>query len=138
LSSAEPAAGSVSKIECLATVPGRGVAKVSLFRHLAPLTVNALLRVFPIDSRVNVQPSLVALFTTMRVGVEKGRASFVRGDIAFLPSGGLVCFFLKDSRSDLPLNPIGKVDEGLAVLDGVRPGDTVRLASVGASLPPSL
>ncbi len=134
MSSAETPAGSVSKVECVATVPGRGVARVSLFRHLAPLTVNALLRVFPIDSRVNVQPSFVAMFTDMRVGVEKGRASFVRGDVAFLPSGGLVCFFLKDSRSDMPLNPIGKVEEGMSILDGVRRGDTVRLGGIAVSL----
>ncbi|MDA4124165.1 MAG: hypothetical protein OK438_01750 [Thaumarchaeota archaeon] len=137
MSSPEAPAASVSKVECLATVPGRGVAKVSLFKHLAPLTVNALLRVFPIDSRVNVQPSLVALFTPMRVGVEKGRTSYSRGDVAFLPSGGLVCFFLKDSRSEMPLNPIGKVEDGLSALEGVKRGDTVRLEAVAASLQPS-
>lgn len=86
------------------------------------------------DSRVNVQPTMVCLFTTIRIGVEKARTSFVRGDIAFLPSGGLVCFFLKDSKSDRPLNPLGKVDEGIPVFDGVKQGDTVRLMA-GAQTP---
>ncbi len=138
MSSAEATPGSVSKVECIAAVRGKGEAKFSLFRHLAPLTVNALLRSFPVDSRVNVQPTMVCVFTKMRVGVEKGRTAFSRGDIAFLPSGGLVCFFLKDSRSERPLNPLGKVDEGITVFDEVKRGDTVRLAPISSVPQPSI
>jgi hypothetical protein len=121
-------AGSVSKVDCLASVRGKGTAKVSLFRHLAPLTVNAILRSLPIDSRVSVQPAMVCLFTDLRVGVEKPRTQFVRGDVAFLASGSLVCMFIRDAQSDRPLNPLGKVEEGLEVFDATRAGDVVRLA----------
>ncbi len=122
------AAGSVSKVECTASFGGKGEARILLFRHLAPLTVNAILRVLPVDSRVNVQPAMLCLFTALRVGVEKPRTSFVSGDVAFLTSGGLFCVFLKEARSDRPLNPLGKVEEGLALFEEARPGDTVRLA----------
>lgn len=122
-----PAAGSVSKIECLATVNGKAQGSISLFRHLAPLTVNAVLRALPFDSRVSLQASTVCLITQLRVGVEKPRTRFVRGDVAFLPSGGLVCVFLGDARSDRPLNPLGKVEKGLEVFDAIRPGDAVSL-----------
>lgn len=125
----EPEAGSVSKIECLASIRGRGEARVALFRHLAPLTVNALLRMMPFDSRVTIQPSLACLFAELRVGVEKPRAQFTRGEIAFLPSGGLLCVFLGEARSDRPLNPVGKVEEGLEQFEGLRPGDVVRLST---------
>jgi hypothetical protein len=121
-------AGSVSKVECLASVRGKGTAKVSIFRHLAPLTVNAVLRILPFDSRVSVQPAMVCLFTDLRVGVEKPRTQFVRGDVAFLPSGGLVCMFIRDAQSERPLNPLGKIDEGLEVLEATKAGDVVRLA----------
>ena len=122
-----PAAGSVSKIECLATVNGKAQGSISLFRHLAPLTVNAVLRALPFDSRVSLQASTVCLITQLRVGVEKPRTRFVRGDVAFLPSGGLVCVFLGDARSDRPLNPLGKQEKGLEVFDAIRPGDAVSL-----------
>ena len=122
-----PAAGSVSKIELMAAIGGRGTAKLSLFRHLAPLTVNSLLRTLPFDSRVSVQPAMVSLFTQLRVGVEKPRAQFVRGDVALLPSGGLVCVFLGVAKSDRPLNPLGKVELGIDLFDAIRPGDVVRL-----------
>jgi len=123
------AAGSVSKVDCTASFRGRGEAKVALFRHLAPLTVNALLRAMPLDSRVNLQPPLACFFAELKVGVEKPRVQYARGEVAFLPSGGLLCVFLGDAKSDRPLNPVGKVEEGLELFDGLRPGDVVRLTS---------
>ena len=126
-SQAAPTAGSVSKVEVLASVNGKSQGTISLFRHLAPLTVNAVLRTLPSDSRVTLQPAMVCLFTQLRVGVEKPRVQFDRGDVAFLPSGGLICIFLGDAKSDRPLNPIGKVEQGIEAFDAIRPGDVVSL-----------
>lgn len=130
-SQAAPAAGSVSKVECVASVGGKGEARLSFYRHLAPLTVNSILRTLPLASRVSLQPAMVCLFTQLRVGVEKPRVQFVRGDVAFLPSGGLICVFLGGARSDRPLNPVGKAEAGLEVFDSVKPGDVVRLELAG-------
>ena len=125
----EPSAGSVSKVECIASFRGKGEARISLFRHLAPLTVNALLRAMPFDSRVTIQPPLASLFAELRVGVEKPRGQYARGDVAFLPSGGLLCIFLGDARSDRPLNPVGKVEVGLELFEALKPGDVVHMSS---------
>lgn len=124
-------AGSVSRIECLALIRGRGEAKVAFYRHLAPLTVDAILHVLPMDSRVSVNSAVTSLFTPVQVGVEKPRLVFERGDVAFLAGGGLLCVFLKGAKSDRPLNPVGKVESGMEVFDSVRPGDVVRLGLVG-------
>lgn len=126
--STEPLAGSVSRVDCVASFVGSGRAKVSLYRHLSPLSVNAIMRILPVDSRVNVQPGMRCFFTSLQVGVEKPRTSFVRGDIALLASGGLICVFVQEAKSDRPLNPLGKVDEGLELFDVMRPGDSVRLS----------
>lgn len=112
----------------MATIGGQGEARLALYRHLAPLTVNAVLRSLPSDSRMTRQPALVCLFTQLRVGVEKPRAQFARGDVAFLASGGLICVFLGDAKSDRPLNPLGKVESGLEKFDAARPGDVVRIS----------
>lgn len=72
---------------------------------------------------------MACLFTDLRIGVEKPRVQFSRGDVAFLASGGLICFFLGDARSDRPLNPIGKVEEGLGLFDSMRPGEVVHLSA---------
>ena len=127
-----PTAGSVSKVEVMASISGRGQGTISLFRHLAPVTVNALLRSLPSDSRVTLQPAMVCLFTQLRVGVEKPRAQFSRGDVAFLPSGGLICVFLGEAKSDRPLNPVGKVELGMEAFDSIRPGDVVSLKQAPA------
>ncbi len=123
------AAGSVSRIAYKAQVRGKGEAVVSIYRHLAPLTVNALAREMPLDSRVNVQPAMVCIFTPIRIGVEKARSRFERGDVAFMASSGLLCFFLTSVVSDRPLNPVGKVDSGVEVFDAVKPGDVVKMSA---------
>ncbi len=124
----ETAAGSVSRVVCSASVRGKGEATVSFYRHLAPLTVNAFLRTLPFDSRVNIQPAMVSLFTELRVGVEKPRLQFSKGDVAFLASGSLICIFIGDARSERPLNPLGKVEEGLQVFESAKLGDVVRIS----------
>jgi len=126
-----PAAGSVSKVECTAIVRGKGKGTLAFYRHLAPVTVNAILRSLPSDSRVNLQPSMICLFTDLRVGVEKPRTQFGRGDVAYLPSGGLVCVFLGITKSDRPLNLVGKVESGIEVFDSIARGDVVHLALAG-------
>ncbi len=118
---------SVSRIRCAASVRGKGTAEIVLYRHMAPLTVNALMRVLPIQSRANVQEAMVCMFTAVRVGVEKSRTTFARGEIAFLPSNALICLFVKDVESDRPLNPIGKVDDGMKLFDSVRLGDVIEI-----------
>jgi hypothetical protein len=127
-----PSAGSVSKVECLISVAARGEGKLSLYRHMAPLTVNSILRSLPLASRVTLQPAMVCLFTQLKVGVEKPRTRFSRGDVAFLASAGLICIFLGDASSDRPLNPIGRVDTGLEPFDGIRPGDVVGISLAGS------
>jgi len=128
MTQAEPAGpGSVSRVPCTVKLSGKGEVKISLYRHLAPLTVNAILRVLPMDSRVNVQPATACLFSSVRVGVEKPKLAFERGDVAFLASGALLCFFLRSARAEHPLNPIGRVDEGLELLDSLRAGDVARV-----------
>ncbi len=98
---------------------------------MAPLTVNAITRLLPIESRVNVQSqAMVCLFTSVRVGVEKARTKYTRGEVAFLPSGALICVFARDVQSERPLNPIGRVERGIDVFDGMRSGDVVRLTLV--------
>jgi hypothetical protein len=36
--------------------------------------------------------------------------------------------FIRDAQSERPLNPLGKIDEGLEVFEATKAGDVVRLA----------
>ena len=75
---------SVSKVECAATIRGKGKFTLGLYRHLAPITVTALLDEFPIASRASIAPGMVTLLTPIKIGVEKQRLEFSKGDAAFL------------------------------------------------------
>jgi uncharacterized protein len=119
---------SVSKIECSATVRGKGSFTLGLYRHLAPVTVTALLDEFPLSSRATIYPGMITLTTKIKTGVEKQRMEFAKGDVAFLAATGSICVFLKNAKSERPLNPIGKVEAGMDILESATPGDVVQIS----------
>jgi uncharacterized protein len=123
---------SVSKIECAATVRGKGKFTLGLYRHLAPVTVTAILGELPLASRAMVSPGMITLMTKLKTGVEKQRMEFSRGDVAFLAATGSICIFLRNVKSERPLNPVGKVEEGLEVLEQASAGDVVQISGVAA------
>ena len=44
-----------------------------------------------------MQAAMDCIFNQLRGLVEKPRDQFSRGDVAFLPSGGLICVFLGEA-----------------------------------------
>jgi len=123
---------SVSKIECAATVRGKGGFTLGLYRHLAPVTVTALLDEFPTAARATIYPGMVLLSTKVKTGVEKQRMEFSKGDVAFLAATGSICIFLKNAKSERPLNPVGKIEAGLEVLESATAGDVVQISSASS------
>ena len=125
---------SVSKVECKAVIRGKGEVKFDIFKHLAPVTVSAILRELPINAHVTMYPkAMICLLTGIKAGVEKQRFEFAKGDIAFLPANGSLCFFLANAKSQSPLNPIGKLETDIGVLSGLSAGDTMEIFSFGKS-----
>lgn len=119
---------SVSKVECRASVRGKGKFNLELYRHLAPITVSAILDALPLVSRVTVYPgAMVTMLTNVRVGSEKARAEFARGDVAFLPANGSLCIFIASAKSARPLNPVGKIESGLESVEGSSVGDVIEI-----------
>jgi len=126
---------SVSKVECGASVRGKGKFTLGLYRHLAPVTVTALLDEFPVSARAMTYPgAMITLLTKIKIGVEKQRLEFSKGDVAFLAANGSICIFLANAKSQRPLNPIGKVEEGIELLQKVIPGDVVEIYAATASV----
>lgn len=120
---------SVSKVDCVATVRGKGKLTIGLYRHLAPITVAAILEELPIASRAMVQPgAMVTILTKLKIGVEKQRTEFGKGDVAFLAANGSICIFLANAQSQRPLNPVGKVEEGFESIQAVTAGDVIQIA----------
>ncbi len=129
---------SVSRVECKVTVRGKGEFVVELYKHLAPITVNAIMRVLPMSSRVTVYPrAMVCVLTGIKTGVEKQRFEFSKGEIAFLAANGSICFFTANVKSASPLNPVGKLQANNEVLEKLTAGDVMAISQaldIGAQI----
>lgn len=118
---------SVSEIKATAEIRGKGKANLSFYRHLSPLTINALMRSLPIESRIFLQGPILNIFTNIKVGLEKPKTKYKGGDVAFLPLSSLLCIFLEETESSRPLNSVGKVKSGLDLLKNAKAGDVIIL-----------
>lgn len=106
---------------------GGSRASALLKRHLAPRTVGELLRALPVGGNLHSMPGGVCVGTRVAGALERPKKSFRRGEVAFSPPGGTVCFFLKDASPGRPMTPLGVVESGIDVLDSAESGGPVRL-----------
>ncbi len=128
-------AGSVSRVRLAAEVLGKGssaiaTAECELVRHLAPLTTSALLKGLPVQDRVHrLEDKFVYIETGLVIGAEKSRTRFKRGDLAFLPSNGAICFIVKDCMTQA-MNLVGKVVNNIENIEGVQAGDVIAVRRI--------
>jgi hypothetical protein len=116
-------AGSVSKIEVILEIKGKSQLKCELKRHLAPKTVGTIMRSLPIVGNAHMMGNSFAYVETkINVGSERQRNQFKKGDIAFMPLSGSVCFFLNDSESKA-MTPIGNITSDIDALKELKVGD---------------
>ena len=86
------------------------------------------MRSLPLDGNSHLLGKSIVYFeTSVDSGIERSRSHFKKGDVAFLPSTGSICFFVSDVESIKTMTPIGKFDDGLDELKNVKPGDVLRL-----------
>ncbi|MGQ9719322.1 MAG: cyclophilin-like family protein [Nitrososphaerales archaeon] len=117
---------SMSRLNIAIEVYGKGRAEGEVFRHLAPMTMNSLLRNVPLQGRViRFRDQFVYVTSGIIVGVEKARKRFQKGEIGFISSNGALCFFLKDCDVAMPINLLGKITFGLDILVKAGAGDVV-------------
>ena len=93
--------GSVSKSTLILEIKGKFKLTCDLKRHLSPRTVGFILRALPIDGNAHrLGESIVYLETSIDSGIERSRREFKKGDVAFLPASGSICFFTKNNDSN--------------------------------------
>ena len=72
--------------------------------------------------------SVVYFETEINSGVERKRTDFKKGDIAFLPTAGSICFYLDDIFSGKQMTTIGRMTDGVDKLKTVKPSDVLSLS----------
>ena len=72
--------------------------------------------------------SVVYFETKINSGVERKRTDFKKGDIAFLPTEGSICFYLDDVFAGKQMTIIGKMTDDADKLKTVKPNDVLSLS----------
>ena len=121
---------SVSVIDIFLEIKGKAKISCQLKRHLSPRTVGLITRSMPISNNVHrMNKSVVYINTNINSGMERKKTDFKKGDIAYFPTGGSICFFLNDVLDGQPMTPIGKLLSNVENLEDVKTGDVLRLYS---------
>jgi len=121
--------GTVSKIDVVLEVNGRERIKCQLKRHLSPITVGLITRMLPLEGNVHQMGRSIMYFETgINSGIERKRTDFKKGDIAFLPTEGSICFYMDDISDGKPMTIIGKIIDDIERLSGIKSGDTLSLS----------
>ena len=121
--------GTVSKIDVILEVNGRERIKCQLKRHLSPMTVGLITRMLPLEGNVHQMGRSIIYFETgINSGIERKRTDFKKGDIAFLPTEGSICFYMDDISDGKPMTIIGKIIDGIDKLGERKSSDVLLLS----------
>ena len=105
-------------------VQGKEKIRCDLKRHLSPRTVGTIMRSLPLEGNAHqLGQSILYFETSIDSGIERAKSEFKKGDVAFLPSSGSICFFINDVSSTKTMTPIGKLTEKIDTLKDVKSGD---------------
>ncbi|MGI9567432.1 MAG: cyclophilin-like fold protein [Nitrosopumilus sp.] len=115
---------SVSRKQLILEIRGKNKIKCDLKRHLSPRTVGTIMRSLPLEGHAHMLGQSILYFeTVIDSGIERPRSEFKKGDVAFFPSSGSICFFRNNVTSGKKMTPIGKLNENLDALNDVKSGD---------------
>ena len=115
---------SVSRKQLILEIRGKAKITCDLKRHLSPRTVGSIMRSLPLEGHVHLLGQSILYFeTVVDSGIERARSDFKKGDVAFLPSSGSICFFINNVTSGKTMTPIGKLCNNIDALNDVKSGD---------------
>ena len=119
----------VSRFDVILKINGSENIPCQLKRHLSPVTVGLIMRMLPLSGNAHrMGKSIVYFETNINSGIERKKTDFKRGDIAFLPTEGCVCFYTNDVYDGKPMTPLGKINE-IEKLNVIKPSDVLSLSS---------
>ena len=121
--------GTVSKVDVILEINGDEKILCQLKRHLSPTTVGLITRMLPLNGNAHqMGQSIVYFETKINSGIERKRKDFKKGDIAFLPTEGSICFYIDDVFDGKQMAIIGKIVDGIDKLKTVKPSDVLSLS----------
>jgi len=119
--------GEISRVKIKFVIDGLGEAEGELIRHLAPRTVDMIIRKLPIEGRAALWKEEVYFEIPVKMGEEKAKSTVEKGTIAFWPMGSALCIFFGESQPYSPVNVLGKVTKNLELFSKVKSGTTIKV-----------
>jgi uncharacterized protein len=117
---------SVSRKQLILEIRGKAKISCDLKRHLSPRTVGTIMRSLPLEGHAHLLGKSILYFeSNVDSGIERSKTEFKKGDVAFLPSAGSLCFFLNDTVFTKTMTLIGKLSENIDALKDVKSGDVL-------------
>ncbi|MGB9959153.1 MAG: cyclophilin-like fold protein [Candidatus Bathyarchaeales archaeon] len=117
----------ISRVKIKFLIEGLGEAEGELVRHLAPRTVDMVVRKLPFEGRAALWKEEVYFEIPVRMGDEKAKGVVEKGTIAFWPMGSALCIFYGESQPYSPVNVLGKVTKNLELFSKVKSGTTIKV-----------
>lgn len=110
---------------------GELVARGSMRRSLAPITVSKLLSSMPIESRLFFLHDVACVLLDLRVPPENCVKELEEGDVFYWPLGRCLGISLRNQVFRYRVNPVGKIEEGLDRIASLKQGSMVRIEKGG-------
>ena len=119
---------SVSVVNLILEINGKTKLFCQLKRHLSPKTVGLISRAVPMQCNAHkMGNSVIYIETAIDSGIERPRTEFKKGDIAFMPYAGSICFFFTDTLNVKPMGLIGKIVDNIDILKEIKSSDIISL-----------
>ena len=121
--------GTVSRIDLILGINGIERISCQLKRHLSPTTVGLITRMLPLKGNAHHMGQSVVYFETrINSGIERKRTDFKKGDIAFLPTEGSICFYMDDVFGGKLRTIVGKRTGDIEKLKAIKSSDVLSLS----------
>jgi hypothetical protein len=118
---------SITRVPIKFLIENVGEAEGELVRHLAPRTVDAIVKTLPIEGRAALWKEEVYFEIPIKMGDEKAKPKVEKGAIAFWPMGNSLCVFYGESQPYSPVNIIGKVTSNLEIFVQTKSGTRIKV-----------
>ena len=121
--------GTVSSFNVFLEINAKERISCKLKRHLSPITVGLITRALPIHGNAHqIGHSIIYFETKINSGIERKRSDFKKGDIAFLPTEGCICFYMDDVFGGKQMTIVGKITGDIKKLKAIKSSDVLSLS----------
>lgn len=117
----------ISRVKIKFVIDGLGEAEGELVRHLAPRTVDMIVRILPTEGRAALWKEEVYFEIPVKMGEEKAKSTVEKGAIAFWPMGSALCIFYGETQPYSPVNVLGEVTKNLELFNRVESGTKIKV-----------